>query len=87
MKCPNCQSKKNIKFFLRHQDVDESKDNDANVITILCTECGHNESFFLVDCLEDIFPNWSEKENKDYLMLEDIFGSFGMPADEIMDSQ
>jgi hypothetical protein len=57
MKCPNCQSKKNIKFFLRHQDTNESKDNNANVITILCTKCGHNESFFLVDCLEDIFPN------------------------------
>jgi hypothetical protein len=40
---------------LRHQNADNDLDNEANVITILCTECGENESLFLKDCLEDIF--------------------------------
>lgn len=57
MKCPQCNTTKNIKFFLRHQDTEKDLDNEANVITILCTECGNNESFFLIDCLPNIFPN------------------------------
>lgn len=71
MKCPQCNATKNIKFFLRHQDTEEDLDNEANVITILCTECGNNESFFLIDCLPNIFPNWDENKftNFDFNIL------------------
>ena len=44
---------------LRHQ-VEEGEPEGcatANVITILCTECGHNFTVFIRDYLEDIFPN------------------------------
>lgn len=57
MKCPKCGTVENIKFFLRHQKENEEDESDlANAITILCTECGNNESYFLLDCLDDIFP-------------------------------
>lgn len=59
MKCPKC-GKDNIVFFLRHQDREDDAEDVANCITILCKECGYNESFFLIDCLDYIFPNWSE---------------------------
>lgn len=59
MICPKC-GKEDIVFFLRHQDREDDSENTANCITILCKECGHNESFFLIDCLDYIFPDWSE---------------------------
>lgn len=59
MICPKC-GKEDIVFFLRHQDREDDSENAANCITILCKECGHNESFFLIDCLDYIFPDWSE---------------------------
>lgn len=59
MICPKC-GKEDIVFFLRHQDREDDAENVANCITILCKECGHNESFFLIDCLDYIFPDWSE---------------------------
>lgn len=62
MKCPNCGNSSDLKFFMRHQDrEDDTDDNNANTITILCTECGHNESYFLIDCLDEIFPAWSDR--------------------------
>lgn len=68
IQCPKCSTNKNIKWFLRHQNSDSDLDNEANVITILCTECGENESLFLKDCLEDIFLDWSDKkDNKNNL--------------------
>lgn len=57
MKCPVCNSVEGIKFFLRHQDTEDDISKNANVITILCTKCGNNESFFLVDCLPYIFED------------------------------
>lgn len=61
MKCPECGANEGIKFFLRHQAEDENdSSNNANVITILCTKCGKNESYFLAECLDQIFPSWSE---------------------------
>lgn len=61
MKCPECGTNEGIKFFLRHQAEDENDtSNNANVITILCTKCGKNESYFLAECLDQIFPSWSE---------------------------
>lgn len=56
MECPKCGGQ-DIKFFLRHQDTEEDTSDNANVITILCIGCGHNESYFLVDCLPSIFPS------------------------------
>ena len=60
MKCPKCKATEDIKFFLRHQDTEDDTSDNANVITMLCTKCGYNQSFFLVDCLDAIFPEWSE---------------------------
>ena len=40
-----------------HQDTESDQTTNANVITILCTECGNNESYFLDDLLNDIFRN------------------------------
>ena len=63
MKCPKCGSTENIKFFLRHQKDNEEDDSSvANCITIIHAEpqCGFNESYLLEDCLDVIFPNWSE---------------------------
>ena len=63
MKCPSCGTTKEIKWFLRHQPENEDDtSNLANVITILCTECGKNETYYIADCLEDIFPSWKEKQ-------------------------
>lgn len=62
MKCPKCGATENINFFLRHQ----SKENDdsivANCITIIHAdpECGYNQSYLIADCLDYIFPEWSE---------------------------
>lgn len=62
MKCPKCETTENIKWLLRHQTIDENDEGtNANVITILCTECGHNETVFIEDYLEDIFVSWSER--------------------------
>ena len=62
MKCPKCNATEGIKWFLRHQatEDEESDETNANVITMLCTQCGYNESYFLEDSLELIFPSWNE---------------------------
>ena len=63
MKCPKCGSTENIKFFIRHQKSSEDdEETNANCLTILHAdpECGFNESYLLEDCLEVVFPNWSE---------------------------
>lgn len=73
MICPKCKTTKGIKWFLRHQDTEISTVDDANVITILCTECGYNESHFLEDSLDLIFPSWTEyfQFQEQQTMLED----------------
>ena len=63
MICPKCGDTENIKFFLRHQKSNEDdEDTTANCITILhaSPDCGFNESYMLEDCLDTIFPDWSE---------------------------
>ena len=88
LRCPKCGTEEDLKWFIRHQDLEDDEDSTSgNVITILCTTCGYNQSFILADCLEDIFPEWVEEENEDYTMFEDIFGSFNMPFDETMENQ
>lgn len=72
MKCPNCGTTEDIKFFLRHQDKENDDSNVANVITIICTKCGKNESYFLEDCLPEIFPSWKETPSFDIGMIGDM---------------
>lgn len=69
IRCPKCSSKKDIKWFLRCQDTSSELENEANVITILCTKCGENESFFIANCLESIFQNWSDKKKNDNILF------------------
>jgi len=72
MKCPKCGTTEDLKWFLRHQpekeDESEEESTLANVITILCTKCGNNQSYFIKDCLDDIFSEWKEI-NLDLAML------------------
>lgn len=57
MQCPQCEEMKDVKFLVRHQDlIDCQNPNIMNVITILCQKCGYNESHFLADYVEMIFP-------------------------------
>lgn len=59
--CPKCETTEDIKWFIRHQKSDENDESTVgNVITILCTECGFNQSVFIKDYLEDIFRDWTE---------------------------
>lgn len=80
MKCPKCSSEENLKWFLRHQKEDENDEGtNANVITVLCTECGNNESVFIENFLPLLFKNWDEKtqeilkrlQNEDSLIISD----------------
>lgn len=80
MKCPKCGATTNIKWFLRHQDRENDTINDANVITVLCTNCGYNDSVFFEDYLDDIFKDWSEiKQNNntniDFSSLFNLFSN------------
>ena len=80
MKCPECGATKDIKWFLRHQDRENDIINDANVITVLCTNCGYNDSVFFEDYLDDIFKDWSEiKQNNntniDFSSLFNLFSN------------
>lgn len=80
MKCPKCETTENIKWLLRHQSIDENDEGtNANVITILCTECGNNETVFIEDYLPDIFTSWSELPPQDSGMsgLGALGGLFG----------
>ena len=81
MKCPKCETTENIKWLLRHQSIDENDEGtNANVITILCTECGHNETVFIEEYLGDIFTSWSEtpqNSNGNGLMGGGIGSLFG----------
>ena len=46
---------------IRHQK--ENKEDTStlgNVITLLCTECGFNQSVFIKEYLEEIFKDWVE---------------------------
>lgn len=44
---------------IRHQKTDKDDTSTlGNVITMLCTECGFNQSVFIEDYLEDIFRDW-----------------------------
>lgn len=62
MKCPKCGATENINFFLRHQSKENDNSAVANCITIIHAdpECGYNQSYLIVDCLDYIFPEWSE---------------------------
>ncbi len=60
IKCPKCGSEENIVHFLRHQkESEDDEGTNANCWTILCKECGYNESYLLEDLLEEVFPEWS----------------------------
>lgn len=57
--CPVCHKTDNIRYITRHQLVDRyDTDTAPNVITILHAdpECGFNQTYWIEDCLEDIFP-------------------------------
>lgn len=58
IKCPKCHAEEGIKWFLRNTPREGEKENLANTITLLCTNCRYNESFFLEECLEELFPDW-----------------------------
>lgn len=59
--CPKCETNENIKWVIRHQKASDEDDSTlGNVITLLCTECGFNQSVFIQDYLEDIFTDWTE---------------------------
>ena len=61
MKCPKCGATENIVHFLRHQKTDENDENtNVNCWTMLCKNCGHNESFLLEELLDEVFVDWSE---------------------------
>ena len=64
MHCPECKATEDIVYFLRHAPVegeDNEDETDANAITILCKNCGNNESYLIEDLLEEIFTDWSDK--------------------------
>lgn len=64
MYCPECKETKNIKWFFRHQkENEEDESTSANVLTVLCTECGKNSSIFIQDYLEDLFPEWDDRQS------------------------
>ena len=65
MKCPKCGATENIVHFPRHQKTDENDENtNVNCWTILCKNCGHNESFLLEELLDEVFVDWSEIQAK-----------------------
>lgn len=73
MKCPKCENTEEIKWFLRHQKLNEDDTGtNANVITVLCTVCGHNESKFLEDYLDTLFPEWDENREQLIQMLSQL---------------
>lgn len=58
---------------IRHQKVnDEDTSTIGNVITLLCTDCGFNQSMFIQDYLEDIFKDWAESETSPGIMPFDF---------------
>ena len=81
MKCPKCGATENIVHFLRHQKTDDNDEsNIANCWTILCKECGHNQSFLLNDLLDEVFTDWSElKETIDRLksLYDSVQSTYG----------
>lgn len=73
MKCPKCENIEEIKWFLRHQKLNEDDTGtNANVITVLCTVCGYNESKFLEDYLDALFPEWDENREQLMKMLSQL---------------
>ena len=94
MKCPKCGAVEDIKFFLRHQKTsDDDEDTTANCITMLHAnpDCGFNESYMLEDCLDIIFPDWSEiqeledkiNEIQNSVNMSDMFAAM---ADNIIEA-
>ena len=99
MKCPKCGDTEDIKFFVRHQKFSEDDEGtNANCLTILHAnpECGFNESRLLEDCLDLVFPDWSEivelqnKLNKVEQNMQSMNGLAnmfsGMISDEIIET-
>ena len=69
--CPKCETTENIKWMIRHQKInDEDNSTLGNVITLLCTECGFNQSVFIQDYLEDIFKDWIKLTNPNIVLSE-----------------
>ena len=63
IECPDCLEEGKVVWFLRHQKTnEEDTGTNANVVTILCQTCGKNESIFLEDFLEEMFPDWTNKK-------------------------
>lgn len=57
MQCPQCKEVQQVKFLVRHIETDNCQNkNIPNVITIFCEKCGYNESLYLNDCIDKIFP-------------------------------
>lgn len=89
LKCPKCGSKENIIFFLRHQkESEDDESTNANCITMLHEDpdCGYNQSFLLIDCLEELFPDWSdipERLNKIQEQQSNMFSALGNMMNEI----
>lgn len=63
---------------MRHQNRENDTINDVNVITVLCTNCGYNDSVFLEDYLDDIFKDWSEikQDNNTNIDFSSLFNLF-----------
>ena len=69
--CPKCKTTENIKWMIRHQKINDEDDSTlGNVITLLCTECGFNQSVFIQDYLEDIFKDWIKLTDPNIMLFE-----------------
>lgn len=74
MKCPDCKATEGIQWFLRHQSEGENDTSTtANVLTILCTKCAKNQSVFLQDYLEKLFPEWDNTKEEFQKALEEKY--------------
>lgn len=85
MHCPECKATENIVYFLRHSPVEgetEEDETDANTITILCKNCGNNESYLIGDLLEEIFADWSDRNLLMGLFSNGLNQAFNIPTEK-----
>lgn len=74
MYCSECKDESKVVWFLRHQKTDEEDTGtNANVITILCQNCGKNASVFIEDFLGTFFPDWDEEAE----LKKQLFSALG----------
>ncbi len=67
---------------IRHQKTsDEDTSTVGNVITLLCTKCGFNQSMFIQDYLEDIFKDWAESTNGPGIVPFDFYEEINALSD------